>query len=181
MHYFIPQHPKVLSLKVDHLWSADVCPDDRLWAEVNLSQSIKGIHVQVRGPMLHEQRIPEAPIGERVDGLWNFDVIEVFFVGPGHQYLELELGAGGHWLLLGFDRIRHRSREYASLKPIVRYAKDSDKTWSSEITLPLNLIPENLRAMNAFAIMAGQFLSLAPLPGEKPDFHQPDVYPSVSI
>jgi hypothetical protein len=181
MKTIIPQQPKTLFLKLNHLWNGDVCPDDRLWAEVSLSKVAEGVLVYVRGPMLYEQQIPDSPIGERVDGLWEFDVIEVFFVGPGHQYLELELGAGGHWLALGFDRIRHRSHEYKNFNPIVRYEKRSDKTWSSRIVLPWRMIPENLRALNACAIMAGQCLSLTPLSGEKPDFHQPDSFSSVSI
>ncbi len=177
----IPQQPEVLTLRVDHLWDGDVCADDRLWAGVELSQNKEGIMVRVTAPVLHEQSVPDFPMGSRVEGLWNFDVVELFFVGPGHQYLELELGAGGHFLILGFDSIRRRSNAYETFQPIVRFEKTADKQWVSEMTIPWKMVPENLRALNAFAIMAGQFLAYGALPGIEPDFHQPDFYPAVSL
>ena len=120
-------------------------------------------------------------MGRRVDGLWDFDVVELFLVGPGHQYLEIELGAGGHFLILGFDSIRRRSQGYETFVPVLRFEKTGEKVWTSSLTIPWKMVPENLRAMNAFAIMAGQFLAYSPVPGEQPDYHQPDHYPSASL
>lgn len=177
----IPASPDASKLHLDHLWNGNVCPDDRLWADVEISQNKEGIIVRVQAPMLLEQTIPDAPMGSRVEGLWNFDVVELFLVGAGHQYLELELGAGGHFLILAFDSIRHRSNSYESFQPIVRFEKTAEKHWVSEVTLPWKIIPENVRALNAFAIMAGQFLSYGALPGNEPDFHQPDFFPAASL
>ncbi|MBI4713747.1 hypothetical protein HY771_00975 [Candidatus Uhrbacteria bacterium] len=177
----IPKQPDKLSLRVDHLWNGDVCPDDRVFAVFDLSTVSEGINVRAESPVLLDQSIPpEIPIGNRVEGLWNFDVVELFLVGPGHQYLEIELGAGGHFLILGFDRIRHRSNEYINFHPVLSFRKTSEKTWVSEFTIPWKMIPENLRALNAFMIASGQFLAYSPLPGDKPDFHQPDFYPYVT-
>ncbi|MFA4845707.1 MAG: hypothetical protein WC654_04070 [Patescibacteria group bacterium] len=177
----IPLKPETLTLHLDHLWNGSVCPDDRLWADVELSQVKDGLHVRVVAPMLLEQSVPDVPIGSRVEDLWNFDVVELFLVGPGHQYLELELGAGGHFLVLGFDSVRRRANSYERFQPVVRFEKTAEKQWVSEVTFPWKIIPENLRAMNAFAIMAGQFLAYAPVPGIEPDFHQPDFFPGVSL
>jgi hypothetical protein len=43
------------------------------------------------------------------------------------------------------------------------------------------MIPDNVRALNVFAILSGQFLALSPVPGEKPDYHQPDFFPHAQI
>ncbi|MBI4435480.1 hypothetical protein HY630_02315 [Candidatus Uhrbacteria bacterium] len=177
----IPHFPQELSLRVDRLWEGSSCPDDRLFAEVFLSQTKAGIHVRVEAPMLHDQKVPDAPMGSRVEGLWEFDVVELFLVGPGHTYLEVELGAGGHFLALGFDSIRHRSDAYESFTPVLRFEKTGEKFWKSSLTIPWKMIPENLRALNAFAIMAGQFLAYSPVPGEQPDYHQPDRYPVATL
>lgn len=177
----IPHHPKELLLRVDRLWDGSVCPDDRLWAHVGITQIRDGIQISVEAPMIHEQRVPDAPIGSRVEGLWEYDVVEVFFVGPGHQYLEIELGAGGHFLALAFDSIRHRSHGYESFEPVVRFEKTGERLWRSQIVIPWKMIPENLRALNAFAIMTGQFLAHSPVPGTEPDYHQPDRYPAASL
>ncbi|MBI5794453.1 hypothetical protein HZA87_05260 [Candidatus Uhrbacteria bacterium] len=177
----IPHHPDILTLHIDHLWSGASCPDDRLWADVELSQTKDGLRVHVKAPMLLEQNVPEAPMGTRIEGLWNFDVVELFLVGPGHQYLELELGAGGHFLILGFDSVRRRSNSYDTFQPVVRFEKTAQKQWVSELAIPWKMIPENLRALNAFAIMAGHFLAFGALPGTEPDFHQPDFFPAASL
>lgn len=177
----IPHTPEELNLHIDKNWGGSPCPDDRLWADVFLSQTKEGIHLRVQAPMLHEQKIPDAPMGSRVEGLWEFDVVELFLVGPGHQYLEIELGAGGHFLVLGFDSIRHRSDAYESFAPILRFEKTGEKIWTSSLVIPWKMVPENLRALNVFAIMAGQFLAYSAVPGEQPDFHQPDRYPSASL
>ncbi len=177
----IPHFPQELPLRVDRLWDGSTCPDDRLFADFFLSQTREGVLLRVEAPMLHDQKVPDLPMGSRVEGLWEFDVVELLLVGPGHTYLEIELGAGGHFLALGFDSIRHRFDSYELFAPILRFEKTGDKLWKSSLTIPWKMIPENLRALNAFAIMAGQFLAYLPVPGELPDFHQPDRYPSVSL
>ncbi len=177
MSFMIPKSPDGLTLKIDKLWNGRECGDDRLWAKVTLTRSREGLDVTVVSPMLHEQSVPQVPMGTRVDGLWEFDVVELFLVGPGHEYIELELGAGGHWLFLGFDRIHHRSQEFDRFEPLVQFERTDEKMWRSRIVLPWDVLPENIRAMNAFAILAGNHLALSPVPGEKPDFHQPDYYP----
>jgi hypothetical protein len=177
----IPSQPSTLSFRVDRLWDGNPCPDDRLWAELQLSKGKDGIKVSVQAPRLHEQSVPDVPMGSRVDKLWEHDVVELFLVGPGHEYVELELGAGGHFLVLGFSSIRKRVNDFTDFKPIVRFEHTSEKIWASNIVLPWKMIPENLRAINVFAIMAGQFMAYAPVPGIEPDFHQPDYYPVVSL
>lgn len=177
----IPKYPEELNLHIDKNWDGAPCPDDRLWADVFVAQTKEGLLIRAQAPMLHGQKVPDAPIGSRVEGLWEHDVVELFLVGPGHQYLEIELGAGGHFLVLGFDSIRHRSDSFESFAPILRFEKTNERTWKSSVTIPWKLVPENLRALNAFSIMAGQFLAYSPVPGEQPDFHQPDHYPNASL
>lgn len=181
MKLSIPKHPSSLSLHVDHLWNGGDCLDERVWADIQLSASQKGIHVRSESPVLHDQKIPDAPIGTRVDELWKYDVIELFFVGPGHRYVELELGAGGHYLFLSFESIRHRLERTDDFQPLLYFTKTPKKTWVSELLIPWKFLPENMRGFNVFVIAAGQYLSLSPLPGEKPNFHQPDFFPQVSL
>ncbi|MBI2475028.1 hypothetical protein HYV69_01240 [Candidatus Uhrbacteria bacterium] len=181
MTLIIPKQPDKITLRVDHLWNGEVCQNDRVFADIEISEHQNGFNVKVESPVLHDQKIPiEAATGSRVEGLWNYDVVELFLVGPGHRYLEIELGAGGHFLILGFDRIRHCSNEYKNFQPILSHKKTLGKTWVSELMIPWKIVPENLRALNVFMIASGQFLSYSPLPGDKPDFHQPDFYPYAS-
>lgn len=177
----VSHQPLETEFFIQKLWNGEPSPDERLWARVFLSQERAGLRVRVVSPMLHEQSIPDAPMGTRVDGLWNHDVVEIFLVGPGHRYLEIELGAGGHFLVLGFESIRRRSQAYEDFAPVVRYEKTHEKEWTSDVLIPWEMIPDNVRAVNMFAILSGQFLAFSPVPGEKPDYHQPDYFPSAQL
>jgi len=181
MKLVIPKFPDLLQFTIDKLWSGEVCNDERVKADVTLSLKKGGLFIRVEAPVLHNQSIPNDPMGSRVEKLWTFDVVEIFLVGPGHQYLEIEIGAGGHYLILGFDSVRNKSNDYLYFHPVIHFYKTNEKTWVSETEIPWSIIPENLRAMNAFMIAVGQFLALSPLPGEVPDFHQPDHFPPLFI
>ena len=117
-------------------------------------------------------RIPAAPRGARVADLWEYDVVECFLAGAGGRYLEVELGAGGHFLVLSFSapRVRHDSHE--TLRPALDFTSDA-AGWRSRIVLERALLPAGLCALNAFVIAGGAHLAFAPLPGAAPDFHQP--------
>lgn len=181
MKLVIPKFPNLLQFTIDRLWSDEVCKDERVKADVSLGFKKSGLFIRIEAPVLHNQSIPNVPMGSRVDKLWTFDVVEIFLVGPGHKYLEIELGAGGHYLILGFDSIRNKSNDFLYFEPVIHFSKTNEKTWVSETEIPWSIIPENLRAMNAFVIASGQFLALSPLPGAEPDFHQPDFFPTLFI
>lgn len=65
--------------------------------------------------------------------------------------------------------------------PVLRFEKTGERLWKSSLAIPWKIVPENFRTLNAFAIMAGQFLAYSPAPGTEPDYHQPDRYPCASL
>jgi len=103
-------------------------------------------------------------------------VIECFLAGAGGRYLEVELGAGGHFLVLSFSAPRVRSDAHESLSLPVDFTSDA-RGWRSRVRLPRALVPPGLSALNAFVIAGGAHLAYAPLPGSAPDFHQPARFP----
>lgn len=125
-------------------------------------------------------RIPVAPAGGRVADLWEYDVVECFLVGSDGGYLELELGAGGHFLVLSFRAPRQRSDDHAALALAVAH-RAGIEGWESEVLLPWDLVPADLCALNAFAIAGGRYLAHASVPGPVPDFHQPGAFPRARV
>ncbi len=124
-------------------------------------------------PRQEMPRIPEDEKGTRVANLWEFDVVECFLVGS-EKYLEVELGAGGHWLVLDFKAPRVRDCEYVDFQPKIDFVEDAgDGRWASTIIIPWEMVPEGLHAANAFVIVGENYVCATPLPGEKADFHQP--------
>jgi hypothetical protein len=171
----IPNAPQALTLRVEREWDGKP-GHEGLWAEIVVSRDGDRLRVKARGPVRSGALIPDAAVGTRVANLWEYDVAELFLAGPGERYLEVELGAGGHFLVLGFDGIRQRSDEHADIDPQAAYQNDGTE-WISEMAIPISLVPPPLRALNAYAIMGGRFLAYAPVPGEQPDYHQPTAFP----
>jgi hypothetical protein len=169
-----------LKLPVNRYWNGEACDEVSYCAQVWLSHSEAGVTIKAQAQVYKEQLIPVGPIDKPFDGLWDYDVVELFLVAASGHYLEVELGAGGHWLVLGFDGVRHRSNDYADFKPELNYDNDG-AVWTSTIVIPWNMIPQPVTSLNAYAICQGQFLAYTPVPGVVADYHQPSTFPEAEI
>lgn len=176
-------------------WDGKPCEDRSLWGTIDLQGTPEGLRVTATLPHQLSPSIPEAPQGSRVANLWEYDVVECFLVGA-EKYLEVELGAGGHFLVLDFTAPRVRDQEYESFAPVIDFESDSisppcvgemaesqrgssQGRWRSSVTIPWNMIPKGLHAANAFVIARDHFLCASPLPGPQADFHQPARFPEI--
>jgi hypothetical protein len=151
-----------------------------LHARVTLASRADGLHVTASSRDPDPPRIPAAAPGSRVADLWHYDVVELFLVGRGGRYLELELGPAGHFLLLSFRAPRERADDHAGLRPAIAHAR-GPSGWSTSLTLDWSLVPEGVTALNAFACPRGRDLAHHPVPGVAPDFHQPAAFPPARI
>jgi hypothetical protein len=138
------------------------------------------LYIEAEAAMRPDAKIPTAPPDKPFDGLWDYDVVEVFLVGENGHYLEVELGAGGHWLVLGFDSVRHRSNDYADARLEHEY-EAGELAWRSSIVIPWDMLPQPVKALNAYAICNNQFLAYSPVPGAFADYHQPSAFPEATI
>jgi hypothetical protein len=175
----IPAVPDCLRLPVEHEWTGGPA-GPALSGQLGVAACSEGLEVAARFPLRPGARIPDAAPGARVANLWTYDVAECFIVGSDGQYLEVELGAGGHFLVLCFDAPRRQSDACESLELAVEW-RVSSGAWSSRVVLPWRLVPEVPQRLNAFAIFGEHFLVHSALPGSTPDFHQPAHYPAVTL
>ncbi len=173
----IPKQPDVLRLAIGRLWNGQRCPDDRIGAMVELQQTEQGVMVRAIARLPARPSAPSLPVGARADRLWEQDVVEMFFLDEDGQYLEVELGAAGHYLVLGFDAPRHLVADFADAPFETTHEAFTDGQYTTTILIPYDMFPTSLKAMNAYAILSGQFFAYHPVPGETPDFHQPDFFP----
>jgi hypothetical protein len=176
----IPRAPETLRLAIDRHWNGAASRDPRLRGELLLSARTEGLALEAALPHQQPARIPAAPAGARVANLWEYDVVEGFLVGVDGRYVEVELGAGGHFLVLEFSAPRRLADEHAGLVPGLDFVR-SAAGWRSTLVLPWTLVPRELCALGAFAIAGGAFLAAHPLPGPAPDFHQPGAYPRARL
>jgi hypothetical protein len=178
----VPRAPDGLHLAIEREWDGAPCADARLHGEVMLSLRPGGLEIRASLPHQETPRVPSAPPGTRVADLYEYDVVECFLVGEGGRYLEVELGAGGHFLALSFDAPRVLADAHEDLGPELHFERGTQR-WRSTLQLPAELLPPGICAVNAFVIAGGHHLAWHPLPGPRadPDFHQPDRFPPISL
>lgn len=170
---------KPYRLDISTFWDGTPCGENNLQGTVELIGTDEGLKITATLPHQSIPHIPDAPSGTRVGNLWEYDVVECFLVGE-EKYLEVELGAGGHWLVLGFTAPRVRSEEHISLQPKLDFKSDDGADrWRSTIVIPWTVVPTGLTAANAFVIVGDNYLCASALPGEKADFHQPQRFPKI--
>lgn len=116
---------------------------------------------------------------ERVEGLWTFDVAEIFFAGGDGHYTEFEIDRFGNYLLYTFSAPRERESEGHDFHPDI-VTEELSNGVCHRLLIPNRFLPADICRMNAFAIIDNdQFLAAHAVPGEEPDFHQPAAFPEV--
>ena len=142
----------------------------------------QGDHLKVTiDAPFHGDPRPEGPAGS-TPGLWEYEVVELFIAGQDGRYLELEFGPYGHYLALSFAGVRQQSGGPHELRYRTVVLKH---TWIGTAFIPRSLLPPGPHRANATAIHGEKprrrFLSATVLPGEAPDFHQPEHFEAVEL
>lgn len=144
---------------------------------VTLQSTHNGLVIHVDAPH-HNDPIPDSPPGP-VDGLWEYEVVEVFVAGPGEPvpYTEIEIGPHGHHLVLTLRGVRQATHRCVPLS--VELSGDASR-WRARALVDEEWLPPRPWRVNVTAIHGvgaeRRYLSSVPLAGEAPDFHQPDAF-----
>jgi hypothetical protein len=166
-------------VRIAHTWDG-VPLADRARASLAVVGEPEHLRIEVDAPY-HGDPPPIAPPGP-VDGLWEYEVVEWFVAGTGGRYLEVEVGPHGHHLVLTLSGVRQVEERAL---PIDYQAQILGDRWRGVARLPRAWLPPGPHRHNAYAIAgvgAGRVYAAAtPLPGAKPDFHQPDRFPPVTL
>ncbi|MBL8787424.1 MAG: hypothetical protein JNJ59_21150 [Deltaproteobacteria bacterium] len=148
-------------------------------ASVEVARDSDGLVIAMRARSWGDP-IPDGPVGRR-DRLWEHEVVEVFFAEAARRdarYLEIEVGAHGHWLALSFDGYRTLRDDQVTVA--VEHAR-SGVGWSAVVRVAPEVVraalPGGIGAWNAYAIHGPgtrRYLAAA-VPHEQypgPDFHR---------
>lgn len=132
--------------------------------------------------------LPRAAPGIFTPGLWESDVAELFIASlDGTSYLEFNLAANGAWWAAKFSSLRQPSEDQPDFQKYIRTYHDAEgmDSWVAGISIPLGFLRDQISfgpgslANAAFILNSPEqtFHSVAKLPGENPDFHQPSKFP----
>ena len=131
---------------------------------------------------------PGSEPGTFTEGLWGWDVSELFLADPASDaYLEFNLAANGAWWAAKFSAPRLLARAQPDFQSAVtsHWEEISGGGWCAAIRVPLDFLGSGIgfgaqTTANATAILNSPhqtFHSAAKLPGAEPDFHQPSAFP----
>ena len=163
------------SFLINKLWSGESLPP-RDNAEVSIEFDAHEFRIFIDAPF-HDDPKPPAAVGY-TPRLWEYEVVEVFLVGDDGQYLELEFGPYGHYLMLWLSGPR-----VVTPRPLTcTYSITSRSSrWTAVAMCARSALPKSIARINLFAIagVADQrrYMAWHPLPGAEPDFHQPGRFP----
>uniref|UniRef100_A0A7E4VQK6 UPF0462 protein C4orf33 homolog n=1 Tax=Panagrellus redivivus TaxID=6233 RepID=A0A7E4VQK6_PANRE len=134
------------------------------------------IKVSISAPLFDDPEPPFEP--GPTDGLWNYEVVELFFANDQGNYLEIEVGPHGHWLCLLFKGQRQCINDGKDIDLLVENVFDMD-VWKCELEIPLAYLPGRVTKFNAYAIHGtGKdrvYEALHPMTDKafpEPDFHR---------
>jgi len=128
--------------------------------------------MEVSGPFFDSPSPPQGPKGP-FDMLWEYEVVEAFFLNDKNQYLEVELGPHGHHLLLMLDGVLNSVKDKLALNYTAEIHGDR---WKGTAHLPRAYFPPGVTKFNAYAIHGEtddrKYEALYPASGTTtPNFH----------
>ncbi|KAG3276185.1 UPF0462 protein C4orf33 homolog isoform X3 [Ictidomys tridecemlineatus] len=167
-----------MDFKIEHTW--DAFPVKHEPAFVRLNPGEGGVMVEVSAPFFNDPPAPLGEPGKPFNGLWDYEVVEVFFLNDvTGQYLEVELCPHGQHLVLLLSGRRNVWKQELTLS--FKVSRGETK-WEGRAYLPWSYFPPNVTKFNAFAIHGSKekrsYEALYPVPqhelqqGQKPDFHR---------
>jgi hypothetical protein len=165
--------------EIDASWDgAPLAPAER--ATVTACWEAGALRIEVDAPFSGDPA-PTSPPGP-TPKLWEHEVVELFIVGPGERYTEIELGPHGHHLVL---QLEGRRQVVADGLPLRFEARRERGRFFGTAWLDAALLPPEPHRANAFAIRgvgaARRYMCAWPTGGERPDFHTLESFRPVEL
>jgi len=165
------------TLSIVHTWDGGDAPAGER-ATVTLRWVPGGLGLAIDAPF-HADPPPPARPGP-CDRLWEYEVVAVFLagsapVGEPLPYTEIELSPHGHYLVLRLLGVRNA---IDLALPLACSAEIHGPRWRGRAVLPFSYLPDGALRGNAYAVHGlapeRRYLAASPVPGTRPDFHQPE-------
>jgi len=137
------------------------------------------VKMWIDAPFYDDPPPPSGKKGEAYFKLWDFEVVEAFFLNDDKQYLEVEFGPHGQHLLL---LLHGQGNAIKHSLPLVYTAQidRNQSVWTGLAQIPKSYFPPNITKFNAYAIHGPathrKYEALYEVSGDKPNFHRLDKF-----
>merc|ERR1719370_2255796 len=163
------------SEKFSILGTWDGKPIDHGPAQLSLRGTDNVVEISITAPYFGDPAPPGGKPGEAFFKLWEYEVVEAFFLNDMEQYLELEFGPHGQHLMLLLNGNRNAIKHSLPLDYTATIDVDK-KRWTGEARVPGSYFPPDVTLWNAYAIHGTgdtrTYEALFESPGPEPDFHR---------
>ncbi|KAM9770400.1 UPF0462 protein C4orf33 homolog isoform 1-T1 [Menidia menidia] len=167
-----------MQFAIQHTWDSNPVDHDPI--TITFSPGPGGLKMEVFGPFFNDPAAPAGPPSQAFPGLWNYEVVESFFLdSTTENYLEVELCPHGQHLILLLSGV---GQAFVQQLPMVFTSTISGRKWTGEALIPWSYFPPNVNKMNSYAIHGSgekrTYEALYPVPkeelveGQTPNFHR---------
>jgi hypothetical protein len=149
-------------------------------ARMTLGMERGALVIEVDAPYFGDPA-PDSPVGP-TDGLWEYEVSELFIADDAEHYLEIELSPHGHHLALELQGVRNVVRSQLPIDYAATIAGVDDRAggvrgrYRGLARVPAEYLPERPTRANAYLIhgsgAARAYHAHSPPLGVIPDFHR---------
>ncbi|XP_036439561.1 UPF0462 protein C4orf33 homolog [Colossoma macropomum] len=176
-----------MEFSIQHVWNSD--PVDHQPVKIRFSPGDGGLRMEVCAPFFDDPPAPAGPPGQPFPGLWDYEVVESFFLNSSSEkYLEVEVCPHGQHLVL---LLNGKHNAFMQQLPLSFSAVVTGNRWKGEALIPWNYFPPGVDKMNSYAIHGSgsgrSYEALYPVPpedlqpGQGPDFHRLQYFKPFSL
>ncbi|XP_076868903.1 UPF0462 protein C4orf33 homolog [Brachyhypopomus gauderio] len=167
-----------MEFSIEQTW--DSLPVGHAPVKILFSPGEGGLTMSVDAPFFNDPAAPPGPPGQPFPGLWDYEVVESFFLNSTEEkYLEVEVCPHGQHLIL---LLNGKHNAFMQQLPLSFSGAVTGDRWRGEALLPWRYFPPGVDKMNSYAIHGSgagrRFEALYPVPredlheGQGPDFHR---------
>lgn len=171
--------PRQAKFEIAHLWNNVSIPaSDIVQLTLTYDHHLK---IEVQAPFYDEPKLPD---WSRHPGtfpkLYEYEVVEVFLLNDHDEYLEIEMGPKGQFLVLSLKGYRNVVKAPIQLKSYHSNVTGFGRSWMGEAIVQHSILPKKITRFNAYSIYGSNetriYQALFPAPTNHPNYTQPDFH-----
>jgi len=153
-------------------------------ARIALKARNGNLEISIVAPFYDDPAPPGGQPGQPYFKLWDYEVVEAFFLNGADRYLELEFGPYGQHLMLLLDGQRNAIKHSLPLE----YSASIDEKnglWTGKALIPESYLPPNVTSFNGYAIHGTgddrTYEAVFEVSGPQPDFHRIEKFGALDL